>query len=220
MRKLFLLIPLLLFVGGSTIAQGSTNTQLVDQFDMNQERGVIVKVLGFMIDRAERQLKRKGRKGRIAANDLRIEWDEVYRPWALGLIDNPEALGDSPDALGDWPPLSDWLAEKYDQLEALIGPEAMAFTHLDDIKVINYAVPVVFDPCNELWSNYEEMSLHFIPLTGTLSYWLAWAACTGGTWGLGIGIICTPVGMASEHIMITYIAPDWSDRFLDRRCGI
>jgi hypothetical protein len=149
------------------------------------------------------------------ADRLRAEWegwakDQVYlAAWEFN------------GALGDHKPLSIWLAEWYGRLEAALGAPAMAFLHLDDLNVINFAVPVVRDPRMESgdWQGPEprdEYQEHFVPLGGVISFWLAYSGCCAATWGTGFVFFCTPVGMVAEHVMIVYIAPGLSDRVYDR----
>ena len=120
--------------------------------------------------------------------------------------------------LGDHAPLSEWLDEWYQRLEDLLGPEVMRLTHLDDIWVVNFAVPVVFDPRREkgIWDDpepQEEYSEHFIPLAGVVAYWGAWISCTVATLSTGaVTYICAPIASGVEYIMVRYVAPPLSDR--------
>lgn len=52
---------------------------------------------------------------------------------------------------------------------------------------------------------------------GVTSYWLAYWGCTAGTMGMGaLVMICTPVGMLTERLVLVRIAPRLSDRLWDR----
>jgi hypothetical protein len=150
------------------------------------------------------QLRRNGHSDE--ADKLLDEWQNKFSPMFL-----------NPKGLGDHAPLSDWLANWYVVMELLLGESFMKMTHLDDINIINFAIPVVFNPCDPEWDK-PEYNLHFTPLAGVLTYWVTWGVCVGATWGSGILFICTPIASAGEHIMITFFAPKISDRIYDRRC--
>jgi hypothetical protein len=113
--------------------------------------------------------------------------------------------------LGDHPPLSVWLAEWYDDMEAKFGERFMRITRLYDLKVINYAVPVVFRPRGipgHHWDLNDYAYHHFAPLGGVVGYWTTWTACVAATWGLGaIGFICSPIGLISESLVRKHVAP-------------
>lgn len=127
------------------------------------------------------------------------------------------------DKLGDHPPLSKWLALWYVIIEAKLGTRVCELLHLDDINILNYSVPVVFQPKGDerfppiiAWGK-EEYSLHFVPFSGVVAYWTTYAVCVGATWGAGaIAFICTPIGDVAEKIMVKSIAPPLSDRVYDR----
>jgi hypothetical protein len=140
------------------------------------------------------------------ADKLLDEWQSEFSPMFLNT-----------KGLGDHEPLSDWLAIWYVTLELLLGETFMKMTHLDDINIINFAIPVVFNPCDPEWDK-PEYNLHFTPLAGVLTYWVAWGACVGATYGSGIIFICSAIGSAGEHIMVTFFAPKISDRIYERRC--
>jgi hypothetical protein len=126
--------------------------------------------------------------------------------------------------LGDHAPLSLWLAMFSDMLELAIGPKAMSFLHLDDIDVLNYGIPVVFNPeAENAWcletpggDCRKEYGLHFTPFSGVCAYWAAYIGCTGATWGGGIVFICTPIGMATEYLVVKYVAPKVGPKIYDR----
>lgn len=79
------------------------------------------------------------------------------------------------EGLGDHRPLSQWLARTYSMLEQRLGSARMKDLHLDDIYVVNYAIPVVIDPTGP-W-NKREYGRHFIPLSGVVTYWSTLKEC-------------------------------------------
>lgn len=119
-----------------------------------------------------------------------------------------------PKDLGDHKPLTPWLDEVYVRLENILGPELMKVTRLTDIKIINYAVPVVFQPrgtSEDKW-DINEYRLHFVPLAGASAYWAVWGTCVGVTNGVGaVTFICMKVGEESRAKIETEVAPTVSD---------
>ncbi|MGE0172709.1 MAG: hypothetical protein AB7T49_07990 [Oligoflexales bacterium] len=120
--------------------------------------------------------------------------------------------------LGDHTPLNDYLAQLYQQLEDVLGPEVISQTRLYDIKVINFGIPVVFDPTmsNGTWNSptpKQEYALHFVPVAGTFAYWAARAACQSS--GVPRGL-CGPASSMSEKLMVERFAPDLSNQVYDR----
>lgn len=171
-------------------------------------------------DRALENMMKHGaaalaRKGYTAdAKQLQFEYDEFYS----NAIYNT-ALGIVPTDLGDHKPLSQWLADWYKKMEAKLGHEVCVLLHLDDINTMNYGIPVVFRPRGEdragepqgPWGQ-DEYKLHFVPVSGVVTYWTVWIVCTAGTWGMGaVTFICTPVAWVSEKAEVKYIGPKLSD---------
>lgn len=169
--------------------------------------------LAAMIDTAAWKLKKEGHP--FQANDLRDQYRTRFSGFLEAMILKQLANGDVilPTDLGDHKPLSEWLAVKYEAIcgpDGTLGPEICKILHLDDINIVNYAIPVVFFRVPE-YISIEEYSLHFVPLGGVCAYWVTWGACTAATFGTGWFIICTPAGMAAEWITTKYIAPPVSD---------
>ena len=117
--------------------------------------------------------------------------------------------------IGDYKPLSEWLAKWYDKLEAAIPPKIFALTRLKDIKILNYGIPVAFDPKNGQWDKVE-YGKHFVPLSGVATYWSVQAGCSAGTAGVGIIVICGVAARGAERVMVKRIAPKISNRIYDR----
>jgi len=240
MRK-FLLILISVFALGSTAAVGETgqydgpvytDDQLatayavdVESFTVSDRDRVVEEMRSVLDDQyrtAEKtdqalsrlvkfavfQLRRNGydEDADELQNEYSVYYEFAVRNFYLNVV---------PVDLGDHEPLSQWLADWYDKLEARLGPFIMELTHLDDIKVFNYAIPVVFHPTGwhgDSW-DIDEYRLHFVPLSGVVAYWTSWGVCVGATWGMGmITFICTPVGMICEHLVVKYVAPPISDR--------
>ncbi len=127
-------------------------------------------------------------------------------------------------AVGDHPPASEWLQEVYDYVESVLGERTMALFHLDDIKTVNYCIPVVFNPEGEVrvepvvsWGQ-AEYSLHFDPFAGVLGYWTTYIACLVATYGGGVALpfICTPIGQLTRKVVEYKIAPPLGERIYCR----
>ena len=136
------------------------------------------------------------------------------------------------DGLGDHGPLSMWLKQKLDLLTFILGVELMKKTHLIDLAVFNHAIPVVFKPCGQPWSNLEEYRRHFskdenyqesgelvcalLPVT---SYWLSYGGCVGASMGTGYAFACGTVGNVVQKFVCNVISDRLSDRVFERACG-
>jgi hypothetical protein len=117
--------------------------------------------------------------------------------------------------IGDHPPMWEWLDRLEKDLRERLGDFIMKATRLEDLRTFNYGLPIVLQPAGDERTNpatvisLDDYAQHFIPFSGCLSYWTAWGICTGATWGIGaIVFICSPIGMITERIVVTKIAPD------------
>lgn len=169
------------------------------------------KTIDFLINQAVETLKAKGRQGEAAQLLLEYQTNKnlVEKTYFLYLA------GDK--ALGDHKPLSDWLAEVYNRLEGIFGAEYMKVSRLEHIKIINYGVPVTFQPRgdsrnNDKW-DINEYRLHFVPLSGVATFWTVWTVCVGTTSG-AINItafVCIAPAEASRIKVEKDVAPYVSD---------
>lgn len=122
--------------------------------------------------------------------------------------------------IGDHEPWRQWLVEFYDDLEALLGTWLCEKLHFDDIKIINYAVPVAFNPTDSRWDEAEYVK-HYVPLIGSLTYWAVYATCSMVTYGGDImWVVCSPVGSAAERLIVKRRAPQAGVRLYRRANGI
>lgn len=166
---------------------------------------------------------------RLACFELRLTGhgdtaDQVCRDWNNQFRGMILRAGRGEEALGDHSPLSPWLAVTCITLKQLLGDFTYQALHLDDLEILNFGLPVTFDPhADSVWCNEEpqtpcrdEYREHSSLVQGVVSYWLAWGVCTGATWGAGaITFVCTPVGMVAEKVMLKTAAPKISDRVWD-----
>lgn len=118
--------------------------------------------------------------------------------------------------LGDHEPVSQWLAEKYSVLEFILGTSVMRATRLEDLKIINYAIPVIFK-CVDNVDEYE-FYLHEQPFLGTVSYWSSFWTCVGFTWGTG-ALYCGPLSKGVEWLVETMAAPRLNSFLWKKSCN-
>jgi len=160
--------------------------------------------LDGMIRVAVQRLKNDGFE--FEGQKIKKEWEEQWKGYIVRTRD-----------LGDHAPLSQWLADTYKKIEALLGKEVCEWLHLDDINVMNYAIPVVFHPCDIEWDK-AEYQRHFVPFCGVLAYWGTLVPCLLFSAGTMV-FFCSPIASLAEHLMVTFIAPGISDKVYERFCG-
>lgn len=169
--------------------------RLAYRFQKDIERGELKKrtdrALGAIIHLAIYKLRLTGHKAE--AQQLKKQWEGQWDGYVLRMRD-----------LGDHKPLSQWLADKYAMLEFILGVNVCKALRLTDIKIINYGIPVVFTCVDDV--DAAEYLLHFQPFAGTVSYWVSFIACVGGTWGTGF-LFCAPISMGCEYLVKTFVAP-------------
>lgn len=180
---------------GDEVMQVSDKTErLTQEFEADVRAGRLRERTNFALNAMVRfaifKLKAKGHK--IQAAKLQSEWENK---WQYDLLRRD---------LGDHRPLSAWLAEKYEILEFILGTGFMELTRLVDLKIINYAIPVVFSCVDDV--DVVEFSKHFIPLSKVTIYWGSFFACVGGTWGTGF-LFCSPISMGCEFLTGRFVAP-------------
>lgn len=107
-------------------------------------------------------------------------------------------------ALYDHEPLAEWIDEYYGYLEAAVGKGTLESLHLDDIKVLNYSLPITFQPAEAF--HREDYKEHCVPTMYIVSYWAALGACLAATEGAGAAA-CLPAAEAIRYGVRIYIAP-------------
>lgn len=220
MKKLILILSLLTMpvlacqggeVGANCMPKGvgedsARVRKQVAQFEKEVEQGRFAEktngALNAIVRYAVWKLRREGYKKEATA--LLQEWENDWNGYLLRRD------------LGDHAPLSVWLAEKYLMLEMTLGEAVCHALRLDDIKIINFAIPVVFRCIDQV--DVEEFGKHFIPLSGTVVYWTSFFACVGGTWGTGF-LFCSPISMGCEWITESWAAPKLNPRVWNMSCN-
>lgn len=180
---------------GDEVVEVSSRTEdITREFEASVRAGQLRErtniALNAMVRFAIFKLRLKGHK--VQAAKLQSEWENT---WQNDLMRRD---------LGDHRPLSQWLAQKYDMLEFLLGATFMELTRLVDIKVINFSIPVVFSCIDNV--DEVEFGKHFVPLAKVAVYWGSFFACVGATWGSGF-LFCSPISMGCEYVTGKWIAP-------------
>jgi len=126
--------------------------------------------------------------------------------------------------IGDYPPLSQWLADWYDKIEAALGKPMCDLLHISDIKSINHGIPVVFDPCFPQWTK-QDFKEHFATdgiyhgLGSVVVYWVSYATCSFGSFGTGFFVFCAAFCNGVEYAFEYTIAGPLADKIYDLACG-
>lgn len=124
--------------------------------------------------------------------------------------------------LRDWRGLGDhpgvvWMLEAHEKIEGVLGLTLCRLLRLHDLWRLGTTIKVVFQCVDAV--DTMEYQLHFVEFAGVVSYWVSWAICCGATWGAGaIGLICSPISLGCEFIVMKAIAPRISDRFWKLAC--
>jgi hypothetical protein len=183
---------------------GAPVNEVAEEIDQGRTLDVTINVVDFITKQAAHELTIRNQKD--VADDLSDRWNSVKGQLRASFD------------LGDHAPLNDYLADMYQQIEDVLGPEVISQTRLHDIKVINYGIPVVLDPTmtSGKWNHANprvEYSVHFVPLAGTLAYWAARASCQASSMPGGI---CGAASALSQKLMTERVAPGLSDKVYDR----
>jgi len=144
------------------------------------------------------------------ANEIMDEYQNVYMNWMACRKDDCKEIGDHP-------PLWLWLQTVHEKIESKIGPSWCKYTHLHDMYIFNFALPVVWEPqLYDLQDYLDHFAGHEISrlrwehhgFAGITAYWTSYAACIAGTYGMGVlGFACTPISEVIEIATDKRIAP-------------
>jgi hypothetical protein len=158
-------------------------------------------------------LKRKGYNAE--AKQVEAEYNSKYQSFYTNIY-----VARGKEGIGSHRPMSEWLKEVYDYVEALVGEQVMKLMHLDDIEILNYGLVVALQPGGdrgvtptEKWTQ-RDYGLHFVPSAGSITYWVVQIACWAATYGAGAAMpfVCSPVATLSERIIVNRVAPEIGDR--------
>lgn len=129
------------------------------------------------------------------ADAIWLEWNE-YKAAIRQLSESRFA-----EDIGDHKPLSLWLARMYERLSGKFGPAITQAMHLNDLNIINFAIPVVFNPSNSEIDR-EEYARHFVPLSGTFTYWILLGICELTVQIPVVGSFCETGALVGQQIML------------------
>lgn len=158
------------------------------------------RTLNTQIKFASHHLKRRGiQYGVTALKEWETKYKTVFLTTEIGALD-----------LGDHEAIS-WLLDFYTKLEGFLGESTLKALHLDDIKTLAYAIPVVFEPARSDIDK-PEYKLHFVPFGKAVGYWGVYAGCSIYNWvGMpAVNLVCTPISEAGR-IVFGIIADPLSD---------
>ena len=144
--------------------------------------------LDVMIRTSVALLNREG--FRADADRIEAEWNAHYVN--LATLD-----------LGDHSPLSRWLVDVYDRTESRVGIKLMEVFYLTDMKVMNFAPPVVFRPESV---DEPEYLKHFVPLASAVTYWGSYAGCSA-LLQFPVTLACGLVARVPRKLMEKEVAP-------------
>lgn len=178
---------------------------------------------------------------KIAAEELKkkghgAEAEDILRQWSFWYGSSLQYANRNKN-IGDHKPISEWVKEKYNIIEFILGVELCKKLHISDIKSLNHGFPVVVNPCvfpmdSVQGTRIDEYKRHFCGgpsgddtyygVVPVLTYWAAYIGCGVGTSGVGasgVGFIgiCGLAGTLAERI-IGFVADDISDKLFTRMC--
>jgi hypothetical protein len=156
---------------------------------------------------------------RIAiAQGLRAEWgdDGGESQFAMAL-----AMGVTMGTLdlGDHAPLFAWLEQKLVQLEDKYGAIITRLPIVQNVRMLNFALPVVFAPASKSWQlvnqdNRIEYRKHFIPFANLVTYYASLYACNAvviKSQYPQLKRFCKTAAQKLQFAMGRYVAPHISD---------
>jgi hypothetical protein len=155
---------------------------------------------------------------------IQLEQEMVYHEGEIERIISRKGYD-----IGDFKPLSSWLAGAYSKIEHLLGYEVCYALRLSDIKTINYALPICFNPCptglGEFTAHFcgdahvhPSKPNHYRGLAPVVSYWVTDITCSISTFGAGWAFVCGPLSMVVERFVDWKIAPALAPRIFERVC--
>lgn len=157
----------------------------------------------------------------VGKEDLADTAESDYAAHYHGYLTHMHLMRD----IGDHAPLIKWLATFYDTLELALGVQVCKSLHLSDIKTLNFAIPVVFHPCDFPMdavkiSREAEYKNHFAKggtyngLIPVVSYWVIDLGCMAALAG---SPLCGVAANAAEMLMANFIGPFLSDRIFEKQ---
>lgn len=222
MRALTAFVTALVLAATPPVSAHAPSQRVVDEvraadsIEMQTERTAAA--LDHVLAIACFHARRVGRED--VADQICGDWERRFRPYLMNVM---------AEGLGDHKPLSDWLAVVCMTLREILGETTYVALHLDDLDIINFGLPVMFDPhASAQWCREppdtecgEEYVEHTAPVIGVTTFWGTYWACVGGTIGVGLALsfVCTPAAMLTERLVLIRVAPGIAERIWTRANG-
>ena len=184
----------------------SSARKVLNSVDRHAMAARVDRSIDKMVSMSTYFLRREGYDADAAR--IEIEYGVRFKRYVSRLVAGEKDIG-------DYAPLSDFLTRLSETLDQKLGSEIMELTHLEDVRVLNYTVPVVFhlNTIPEGAISPAEYKKHFIPLAGITAFWGVSIACDIGTLGSGYWVICSPAGVIAKFAVVEYIAPPAAPRW-------
>lgn len=170
-----------------------------------------------LLRRADSVLRAMGHSN--VANEIATDYTLFYRGGFMRLFAGEKEIGDHE-------PLADWIEKVHSKIEKSIGDFWCKFFHFHDLFILNYGLPVVWEPKKYQLPDYlDHFSGHLIGgfiwdhhgVAGVVSYWIVEGVCSVYTSGFGlITFACSPIASYAEHITDKRIAPPIAERIWQR----
>jgi hypothetical protein len=184
----------------------SSSRKVINSVDRHGMAARVDRSIDKMVSVSTYFLRREGYEA--DASRIEIEYGLLFKRYVSRLVAGEKDLG-------DYAPLSAFLTRLSETLDEKLGSEIMELTHLEDVRIVNYTVPVVFHlstiPAGAI--SPAEYKKHFVPLTGVTAFWGVSIACDIGTVGTGYWFICSPAGVIAKFLVVEYIAPPAAPRW-------
>jgi hypothetical protein len=149
----------------------------------------------------------------VMANELLAQWNQTSASFS-----NLLAARLANKDLGDHDPLFPWLNDFIGQLATKYGTLIYSLPIIQDIQMLNFAIPVVFNPQGN-WQmvgvdNRIEYRKHFIPFANLVTYYVTLYGCQYVLHQHGadqLKKVCSKAADKLKFVMGRYIAPVVSD---------
>ena len=144
------------------------------------------------------------------ADELQAQWEKSDFMGAL--------FASQFNDLGDHAPLFAWLDGFFNKMAAKYGTIIFNLPYVQDLRTLNFAIPVVFAPKSKAWQTEGvdariEYRKHFIPFANIVTYYVTLYGCKYIAKKNGIDgkQICGKAADKLKQVMGRYIAPPVSD---------
>lgn len=178
-------------------------------------------------DFAEITEKSMGNAIELLAQDIRTNYSDEKMARKLEKIWNQDRVlfyTASLTDLGDHAPMIPQLEDFLQSLSDKYGTIILTLPIVQDIRTLNFAIPVVFKPRGEWQSpdydNRIEYRKHFIPFANIVTYYGTLVACNYFATKSGqpdLKKICSKAAEKLKFVMGRYIAPPISDWIFNQR---